>query len=456
MSLDDNVKSMSDTTLHEQQREGIERNVNPEDISVPPGFRIEALAKGLNTPVGIDFNEDGDLLIADSGILSGNPKVLLLRNGELTTIAQNFNVPITGITYWKRDIYVSHKGVITVVKPDGSKQDIIKGLPSYGDYGNNKVSFSLSDVMYFGQGTATNSGVVGLDNKWIEEYALFHDYPGSYIMLNGQNFKTKNILMDFSDETVLTGAFSPYGVPNTQKFEVIRGITKAAGSILRCNPDGSELEQVAWGFRNPYNVKFDLYNRLFVSNQGYESRGSRPIDNALDELQILIPGTWYGWPDYSGGESVTLPRFSAPNVPPLENLLTNHPSVPPKPFAVFPSRSNIMGFDFNNNPDFGEVGDIYIANFGSTGEDTQEKNIYSITGHRISKVDMFTGQVSTFAINKSGFPASYIEEGGFGRPTDVAFGPDGAMYISDFSTTVEEDISVHVPNTGVIWKVTKI
>jgi hypothetical protein len=49
--------------------------------------------------------------------------------------------------------------------------------------------------MYFGQGTATNSGIVGEDNRWIKNYPFFHDYPGSFIPLVGQNFRTKNLLV---------------------------------------------------------------------------------------------------------------------------------------------------------------------------------------------------------------------------------------------------------------------
>lgn len=50
------------------------------------------------------------------------------------------------------------------MKPDGTKEDIISGLPSQGDHHNIQVIFGRDGKMYFGQGTATNSGVVGLDN----------------------------------------------------------------------------------------------------------------------------------------------------------------------------------------------------------------------------------------------------------------------------------------------------
>ena len=453
--MNNDIELMAKHEVCIEQNINAERYLNPNDISVPPGYQVEVFIQGLDTPIGMAFTENGDMLIAEDGMLSGNPKVLLLSEGIFTIIAEGFNVPITGINFRNGDIYVSHRGVITIVKLDGTKQDIISGLPSYGDYCNNKVDFGKDEKMYFGQGTATNSGVVGLDNDWVLKYSFFNDQPGSYIMLNGQNFETKNMLIPAGD-TVFTGAYSPYGVPNLQRYELIKGTIRASGSVLKSNLDGSQLELVAWGFRNPYTVKHDKFNRFFVANQGYEVRGSRPIANAPDTISIIIPGTWYGFPDYAGGELVTLPKFAPEGAPQPEILFTNHPSVPPMPFAVFPSYSNIMGLDYNSNPNFGNVNDMYIAEFGSTERDmhgVEEER--SRVGHRVTKVDMIKGETATFAINKSGFPAYVQLGGGFSRPTDVIFGPDGAMYVADYAIATQENPYSYLSNTGVIWRISK-
>lgn len=453
--MDNEKELISNYNYHIQQTASSERYLNPDDISVPPRYRIEVFSNGLDTPINLVFTENGDMLIAESGFSSGNPSVLRMSNGRFEIVADGFNVPITGINYRNGDIYVSHKGVISVIKSDGTRHDIISGLPSYGDFSNNQVTFSQDNKIYFGQGTATNSGVVGLDNEWIYEHPYFHDYPGSYIMLNELNFKTKNVMIPATDYAY-TGAFSEFGIPNLQRFGVLKGRIEASGSIMRANLDGSELELVAWGLRNPVQMKFDRFNRLFISNQGYDNRGSRPIANAPDEFYMLIPGAWYGWPDYTAGEPVTLPRYTPEGGPTPELLLANLPSVTPMPFTVFPPGSNVMGFDFNNNRNFGAIGDVYIAKFGSIPYQTSGERIRSGAGHRITKIDMNTGEISTFAINKTGFPATTPQEGGFGRPTDVAFGPDGAMYITDFSTASEKNPMGYLPNTGAIWKIVKI
>lgn len=434
----------------------IERYLNPSDIYIQQGYRIEVFARGLNSPIGMVFNEDGGILIAESGLSDGHSRILQLKDGHFEVIAEDFNVPISGINYLNGVIYVSHRGYVTKLLQNGIRQNIIMGLPSNGDHYNSPVTFSPDNKMYFGQGTVTNSGVVGNDNEWVTTSPLLCDYPGDYIMLHGQNFETNNILTEGLPEDVAsTGAFSPYGIPNLP-FETRRRYIKASGSILKSNLDGSNLEQVAWGFRNPSYLKFDDGGQLFVVNNGYNAVGSRPIDNATDDCYYVMPGLWYGWPDYCGGEAVNLPRFTPSGGVRPELILKNQPNIPPRPFVTFPTNTNIRGFDFNYNKNFGPYGEVYVAEYGSTIHTTIGEPIsYAGAGHRISKINMKSRTISTFAINKSGFPASISREGGFERPSHLTFGPDGTMYVVDLGLNANNNPDAFIPNTGVIWRVFK-
>lgn len=437
-----------------ENKEKYKRKLNPSDINLPLNYAIEVFAQGLDTPISMVFTDSGEMLVADAGVISGNGKVLRLSGNGFEIVAEGFNPPLTGINYLNGNIYVSHRGFITIVKPDGTKQDIISGLPSFGDHHNNQVIFGRDGKMYFGQGTATNSGVVGLDNYWIKTHPFFHDYPGNNIVLSGENFLTEDIRTQAQTDYTYTGAYSPFGIPRAP-YEIEKGIIRASGSILRANLDGSNLELVAWGLRNPFRLKFDRFNRLFSTNHGADVRGSRPIDNSPDEFQIIMPGLWYGWPDYTGGLPVTLPRFKAEGKNQPNFLIVNHPMVPPKPFSVFTPHSAIMGFDFNYFNDFGPFGDVYIAEYGSEAPETTGGKPLPNVGHRISRINMQSGQITTFAINKSGFAASHTGDGGFERPIDVVFGPDKAMYILDFAVTPEDEPDEFHPGSGVIWRITK-
>lgn len=439
-------------TFNKQNSNFIHNNHgNNNGIAIENGYSIELFAQHLTTPINIIFKRNGDMLIADSGVTDGNGKVLQLTNNGFEVIADGFNAPLTGITEYEGNIYVAHRRYVTVLEPNGKKTNIIEGLPSNGDHHNNRVVFGPDGKMYFGQGTATNSGVVGKDNDWVSEHPFFHDHVGSSVMLTGENFETNTFLEDFPNRTVVTGAYSPFGVPSYEG-ELVNGIVRANGSILRANPDGSDLELVAWGLRNPFRIRFDRSNRLFAANHGYDNRGSRPIANAPDEFLLIRRGLWYGFPDFSAGNPVTLSKFKPEGLEQPSFLFANHPMNPPTPFATFAPHSATMGFSFNYDQKFGPFGDAYIAEFGSNAPITTGGKPLPRVGHRVSRIDMQTGKIYDFAKNRSGLPASMSGEGGFERPIDAVFGPDEALYIADFGIFTS---GVAEAGTGMIWRITR-
>ncbi|MFT4006573.1 MAG: hypothetical protein QM683_13485 [Lacrimispora sp.] len=81
---------------------------------------------------------------------------------------------------------------------------------------------------------------------------------------------------------------------------------------------------------------------------------------------------------------------------------------------------------------------MYIAEYGSTIHTQVGDAIsYANAGHRISKIDMKSRTISTFAINRTGFPASLSNGGGLERLAHLLFGPDGAMYIVDTGLNIQ-------------------
>ena len=80
---------------------------------------------------------------------------------------------------------------------DGTHSTIVANLPAQGDYGVTDLAISPVETegrFYFGVGTATNSGVVGVDNweAWLKRYPKVHDEPRIEIKLNGYRFDTPN------------------------------------------------------------------------------------------------------------------------------------------------------------------------------------------------------------------------------------------------------------------------
>jgi putative membrane-bound dehydrogenase-like protein len=69
------------------------------------------------------------------------------------------------------------------------------------------------------------------------------------------------------------------------------------GNIVRARPDGSGLEEVATGFWNPMDLKFDRYGRLLAADNDPDSRGP-------NRLLHIVPGGDYGYQSRYGGSGI--------------------------------------------------------------------------------------------------------------------------------------------------------
>ena len=173
------------------------------NFNLPPGYRIEPVIWNLTLPSSITFDNKNNLYIAEAGFVYGGliptPRILKVDNQSETIsvlVDRNLNGPITDIEFYNGKLYVSHRGIISTVElQTGLVKDIIVGLPSIGDHHNNQIAIGgpNNNRIYFGQGEATNSGVVGEDNfrlGWAKTASYFHDIPAKNITLTGQNFVT--------------------------------------------------------------------------------------------------------------------------------------------------------------------------------------------------------------------------------------------------------------------------
>jgi glucose/arabinose dehydrogenase len=360
----------------------------------------------------------------------------------------------------------------------------VDSLPSFGDHFNNEMAVGPDGKIYFGQGTASNSGVVDLSNAypfvWLLLWPDVHDVPAQDMRLTGESFLTpqpNNVLARQGRLTSLwrnltyavtsvfnrnknksmlvrTRAFQPFG---EHKREV-KGQTKAAGTILRMNPDGTGLEVYAWGLRNPFGVKWGPDGQLYVSDNGYDERGSRPIANAKDNIWQVRQGGWYGFPDYSSGIPVTDRQFRPQRGPKPKFLMRGHPPVE-QPWLVRPENAAVTKFDFSKSDAFGFRGQMFLAEYGSGTPLTGDPNN---TGYTVVRIDPVTKQSYTFLQSRIQGQHGYMSlTAGPRHPVEAKFSPDGnVLYIVDigfigFDVGGAGPFPVPKPGTGVIWRITK-
>jgi glucose/arabinose dehydrogenase len=346
---------------------------------------------------------------------------------------------------------------------DGAITPIVEGLPGLGDHHTNGPVIK-DGYIYFGQGTATNAAVVGEDNAsfgWLRRHPEFHDVPCRDVKLTGANFESANPLTADPGDKVTTGAYVKFGEP-TRKDQVIAGQLPCSGAIMRVALAGGPIELVAWGFRNPFGLAFAPDGSLYATDNGYDDRGSRAVFGAADVLWRVQNGAWYGWPDFSESRPIYEDRiwgdhYRVPGKDTPARLLAEPPGRPPEPSALFPVHASADGIDFSRSPEFGFVGQAFVALFGDQSP-TVGKTVAPV-GFKVVRVDVSTGVITDFAANrgKQGGPASKLRRGGFERPLAVRFDPRGrSLYVVDFGVlTVADEQTKPWPRTGAVWRITK-
>jgi quinoprotein glucose dehydrogenase len=177
-----------------------------------------------------------------------------------------------------------------------------------------------------------------------------------------------------------------------------------SGAVFRCEVDGSNLEVFATGLRNPQELAFNQYGDLFTGDNNSDSG-----DKA--RWVYVVPGGDSGWrmsyqylPDRGpfNREKIWHPfhrEQPAYIVPPIANLGDG-----PSGLAYYPG----TGFA-ENFQDF-----FFLCDFRGTAGDSGVRAIQLRNDGAFFKIDVLRQPVWKIL------------------PTDLAFGPDGWLYVSDW------------------------
>ena len=400
-------------------------------ISGENSIQLELVADSFSFPTSLTFDDAGILYVAESGLPFGGAPPggriwQITPDGKRSLLLQALRPPVNGLTFHQGSLYISeggHPGRISRLDANGQQTVILDNLPGPGNYHTNMAVFGPDGKLYFSQGAMSNTGIIGLDAYelgWLRRLPHAHDIPGYDITLAGVNIETENPLTQEPGERISTGAFVPFGT-TTRPGQFIPAQLPCTSAIMRCNPDGSDLELVAWGIRNAYALGFLPDGRLLAVDQGADDRGSRPVGHVPDLLFEIRQGAWYGWPDFMGDTPITDDQYIPERGPAPTFILENHDKLPTpeRPLLRFPSHAAAVKFDVapSSLPQWG--GHIFITLFGDEAPMTAPE------GPRVGR--------ALARIDPSDWSLHPVVAGSLARPIDVRFDPTGkSLYILDF------------------------
>ena len=317
----------------------------------------------------------------------------------------------TGIALYKGYVYAETNDRIVryqlptdVIAPTGTPETVVSGLPLTGDHPMHPFAIDAQGNLYVDLGSATNS-------------------------CQSQN-RMPNV---------------PGNDPCTE-LETRAGTWRYDANKL--DQHFSPAERFITGLRNGEGISFDSAGRILATQHGRDQLGQnwpklytlqQNAQQPAEELVELQQGRDFGWPEcYYDGEQKKL--VLAPEYGGDGGKAVGICAQKTAPIAAFPAHwapNDMLVYEGNQFPSAYKDG-AFIAFHGSWNRAPEPQGGYNVVFQPLAD-----GKASgPFVVFANGF-AGAVEQPGQAahRPTGLAVGPDGALYIAD-------------DQGGRIWRVT--
>lgn len=339
-------------------------------------FRIEIVARGLETPWGLAFLPDGRLLVTE-------------RPGRLRIVDKGrLSAPIKGLpAIWARQ----DAGLMDVTPhPDHGRNGWIYLV--YADVAPGHATVAVGDGKPPGPPSPPSMTVVirgKLDRgRWTRSQEIFRAPPSLYTR-NGSHYGSRLI---FDREGHLY-----YSLGDRGEIANAQNLASPLGKIHRVNDDGSTPRDNpfvgrpgaiatiwSYGHRNPQGLSWDpVSGALWASEHG---------PGGGDEINIVERGRNYGWGLTTMGVQAGMSARAVPGTEPP--IVHYSPRIAPSGIA-FSSSSRYPSWR----------NDLFVAGLGGL-----QLRRLEISGRRVTGQEVVLSQ--------------------FGRMRTIATGPDGLLYIA--------------------------
>jgi aldose sugar dehydrogenase len=347
-------------------------------------FKIEVLARELETPWGLAFLPDGRILITerpgrlrivDKGKLlppvTGTPKVWERQDAGLFDVEVHPQYAKTG---W---IYLSYSEPLPGYTPP--PPDAAPAAPPQGGRGSQTPNIPSMTVIVRGK--------INANNEWVDQQFIYRPAPELFTT-NNSHYGSR---FTFDRQGHLFYSIGERGVPaNAQDLSNPLGKVHRVnddGSIPKDNPFAGKAGAVPsiWslGHRNPQGFAWDpVTGKLWESEHGPQGG---------DELNIVEAGKNYGWGVITHGIERGMEKRAEPGME--QPIVYYTPTLAPSGMVFYTGTRYPA---WRNN--------LFLG--GMAG---QQLRRLEITGDKVTHQEVVFSQ--------------------FGRVRDVAIGPDGHMYV---------------------------
>src|SRR6266850_705945 len=185
------------------------------------------------------------------------------------------------------------------------------------------------------------------------------------------------------------------------------------GMVFRCNPDGSDVETLAWNFRNNYEVAVDSFGTLWQSDN--DDDGNRGV-----RVNYVMEYGNYGYADEMSGAGWSMGWDKAKSQGATEDSKVYYewhqydPGVVPNllhtgagsPTGILVYEGNLLPTVFRNQLIHCDAGPRVVRAYATQSQGA---------GYQASVKDILTTEDTWF------------------RPSDVCVAPDGSIYVADWN-----------------------